>query len=90
MFGQALNPIIRGDGSPKFAMIAILAGAVTNIILDPIFIFGFKWGMIGAAVATVIGQILTAVLSIIYIYRMKIIKPAKSDLKLSGMYVREL
>ncbi len=84
MFGQALNPIIRADGNPKFAMIATLAGAVTNIILDPIFIFGFKWGMMGAAVATVIGQILTAVLSIIYIYRMKIIKPVKSDLKLSG------
>lgn len=41
MFGQAMNPIIRADGSPKFAMISTVAGAVINIILDPIFIFVF-------------------------------------------------
>ena len=58
MFGQAMNPIIRSDGSPGFAMVSTLAGAVVNIILDPVFIFGFRWGMMGAAVATVIGQIL--------------------------------
>lgn len=39
MFGQAMNPIIRSDGSPKFAMVSTVAGAVANIILDPIFIF---------------------------------------------------
>ena len=55
MFGQAMNPVIRADGSPRFAMVSTLAGAVINIILDPIFIFVFKWGMMGAAVATVIG-----------------------------------
>ena len=55
MFGQAMNPVIRADGNPKFAMISTLAGAVINIILDPVFIFVFKWGMMGAAVATVIG-----------------------------------
>lgn len=65
MFGQAMNPIIRADGSPKFAMVSTLAGTVTNIILDPIFIFPLKWGMTGAAVATVIGQIVTAVLGIV-------------------------
>mgnify|MGYP001661509820 CR=1 FL=1 len=53
MFGQAMNPIIRADGNPKFAMISTLAGAVINIILDPIFIFVFKWGMMGAAVSSV-------------------------------------
>ena len=56
MFGQAMNPIIRADGSPKFAMISTLAGAVLNMILDPIFIFAFKWGMMGAAAAKVIGR----------------------------------
>lgn len=71
MFGQAMNPIIRSDGSPKFAMAATLAGAVVNIILDPVFIFGFQWGMMGAAVATVLGQILTAILSIGYLCRMR-------------------
>lgn len=64
MFGQAMNPIIRADGNPKFAMGSTLIGAVINIILDPIFIFAFKWGMMGAAIDTVIGQIVTAVLSI--------------------------
>lgn len=71
MFGQAANPIIRADGNPRFAMIAILIGAITNIILDPIFIYILKWGMMGAAVATVIGQFITAVLSLIYICKMK-------------------
>ncbi len=75
MFGQALNPIIRADGSPKFAMLSTLAGAAANIILDPIFIFGFHWGMMGAAVATVIGQIITAVLAGWYLVHAKMIKP---------------
>ena len=87
MFGQAMNPIIRADGNPKFAMISTLAGAIINIILDPIFIFGFKWGMMGAAVATVIGQIATAVLDVWYLFRAKIIKPAKVDFKLKSKIV---
>ena len=80
MFGQAMNSIIRADGNPKFAMVSTLAGAVANIILDPIFIFIFGWGMMGAAVATVIGQIITALLAIWYIFHMKILKPSKKDL----------
>ena len=79
MFGQSMNPIIRADGTPKFAMISTLSGAVINIILDPIFIFCFKWGMMGAAVATVIGQVLTALLAVWYLMNMKVIKPASGD-----------
>lgn len=82
MFGQAMNPVIRADGSPKFAMISTLAGAITNIILDPIFIFLFKWGMMGAALATVIGQIATAVLAIWYLCHTKVVKLTKGDFKL--------
>ena len=78
MFGQAMNPVIRADGSPKFAMISTLAGAIANIILDPVFIFVFKWGMMGAAVATVIGQMLTAVLAIWYLFHTKSVKLDKS------------
>jgi len=74
MFGQAMNPIIRSDGSPKFAMISTLAGAVVNIIFDPVFIFVFKWGMMGAAVATALGQILTAISAIWYLFHMKAVK----------------
>lgn len=81
MFGQAMNPIIRADGAPKFAMLSTLAGAVINMILDPIFIFTFKWGMMGAAVATVIGQIVTSTLAVWYLCNMKLVKPANSDFK---------
>ena len=79
MFGQAMNPIIRADGNPRFAMASTLAGAVINIILDPIFIFCFRWGMKGAAVATVIGQVATAILAVWYLMNMRIIKPAPGD-----------
>ena len=88
MFGQAMNPVIRADGSPKFAMISTLAGAVINIILDPIFIFGLKWGMMGAAVATVIGQIATALLSVWYLVNMKLVKPSRADFRLGTDIIR--
>lgn len=88
MFGQAMNPIIRSDGSPKFAMVATLAGAITNIILDPIFIFPLKMGMAGAAIATVIGQILTAVLSVWYLSHMKAIRLDKSSFRLHFSLIR--
>ena len=84
MFGQAMNPVIRADGNPKFAMASTLAGAAANIILDPIFIFVFKWGMMGAAVATVIGQVITAALAVWYICHMKTIKPSSKDLKIDS------
>lgn len=84
MFGQAMNPVIRADGNPKFAMISTLAGALINIILDPIFIFVFRWGMMGAAVATVIGQVVTAALSVWYLFHMHIIKPQKGDYRLNA------
>ena len=61
-----MNSVIRADGSPAWAMAAMLAGAITNIILDPVFIFGFKWGMTGAALATVIGQGVTFIITLIY------------------------
>ena len=84
MFGQAMNPIIRADGNPRFAMLSTLAGAAVNIVLDPIFIFICRWGMMGAAVATVLGQVVTAVLSVWYLAHMKIIRPQKGDYRLGG------
>ena len=89
MFGQAMNPVIRADGSPKFAMVSTLAGAVLNMILDPIFIFAFRWGMMGAAVATVIGQIVTAGLAVWYLCHMKLVKPAKTDFKPESIIIRK-
>ncbi len=82
MFGQAMNPIIRSDGSPKFAMVTTVAGAVINIILDPVFIFPMHMGMKGAAIATVAGQIFTAVLSIWYLFHMKVVSLEKSSFRL--------
>ena len=66
-----MNSMIRADGSPKYAMIAMLVGALTNIALDPIFIFGFKWGIAGAAWATVIGQVGSFVMCAVYFFKPK-------------------
>ena len=90
MFGQAMNPVIRSDGSPKFAMASGLAGAAVNIVLDPIFIFGLRWGMMGAAVATVIGQVATAILAVWYLLHMRIIKPAAGDFALRGKVCKRM
>lgn len=88
MFGQAMNPIIRSDGSPKFAMAATLAGAATNLVLDPILIYPLHMGMMGAAVATVLGQILTAGLSIWYLCHMKAVHLRKTSFGLFGGLMR--
>ena len=74
MFGQALNPIVRSDGSPRFAMVSLLAGALTNCVLDPLFIYGFRWGMMGAAAATVAGQVISALMALWYLFRMKAVR----------------
>lgn len=74
MLGYMLNSVIRADGSPAYAMIATVAGAITNIILDPIFIFVLGWGIQGAAWATITGQIITLIVSIIYFTRTKTFK----------------
>ena len=84
MFGQAMNPVIRSDGSPKFAMASTLAGAVVNIILDPVFIYVFKWGMMGAALATILGQILTAIVSVWYLCHMKAVRFERSSFRIHG------
>ena len=90
MFGQAINPIIRSDGSPKYAMISLLAGAITNCILDPIFIFSFKWGMMGAAVATVIGQIVSAVFAFVYLFKIKSVTLKRESFIFKGGTIKEM
>lgn len=81
VFGQAMNPVIRSDGSPKFAMASTLAGAVINLILDPVFIYVMRWGMMGAAVATVLGQVATAAMAIWYLCHMKAVKLNKNSFR---------
>ena len=81
MIGTTLNSIIRADGSPKYAMISMVTGAVLNIILDPIFIFAFNMEVQGAAIATVISQVVTVILNVLYIKKFKNIKINKETLK---------
>ena len=78
----ARNSVIRADGSPQFAMKTMITGAILNIILDPIAIFVLHMGVRGAAIATVIGQIVSAVMSILYIKKFKSVEVNKENLKL--------
>ena len=81
MIGTTLNSIIRADGSPKYAMISMVLGAILNIILDPIAIFVFDMGVKGAAIATIISQFFTFAMNIIYIRKFKSIEVTKEDFK---------
>lgn len=83
MIGTTLNSIIRSDGQPAYAMKTMVIGAVLNTILDPIFIFIFKWGVTGAALATIISQILTFILNVQYLKKIKSIKLNKKSFKLT-------
>lgn len=75
---SSMAGIIRADGNPKYSMAGLLIGCITNIILDPIFIFVFHWGVKGAAWATILGQIFNALLYIAYLRKFKSIKLDKS------------
>lgn len=81
MIGTTLNSIIRADGSPKYAMTSMVIGAILNVILDPIFIFVFHMGVEGAAIATVISQIVTFIMNIVYLRKFKSITLTKKDYK---------
>lgn len=83
MIGTTLNSIIRSDGQPAYAMKTMVIGAILNTILDPIFIFVFKWGVTGAALATIISQILTFILNVLYLKKIKSIKITKKSFKLT-------
>ena len=71
---NVMNSMIRADGSPAYAMAAMLTGAVINLILDPVFIYLMKWGIAGAAWATAIGQIASFLLCAVYFFRPKCFK----------------
>lgn len=79
---SSLSSIIRADGSPRYSMIMLVIGAIINIILDPIFIFVLKKGVEGGAIATVIGQIVSFIIAILYIKKIKSVKLTKEDFKL--------
>lgn len=87
---SAIASIIRADGSPKYSMILLVVGAIINIILDPILIFTFNMGVKGGAIATVIGQIVSCIMALIYIPKIKSVKLEKSDFKLDKSITRTL
>ncbi len=84
MIATILNSVIRADGSPKYAMLSMVAGALLNIILDPIFIFdwGLNMGVAGAAIATILSQFVTFLINILYIRKFKTIKLTRENLKI--------
>lgn len=69
IFNVTMNNIVASEGSSKTAMLALLLGAIANIFLDPVFIYYFKFGVIGAAVATAISQFISTLVYIIYILK---------------------
>lgn len=90
-FAFATNNIIRSEGNAKFAMMAMIIPAVINIILDPIFIFGFNMGVQGAAIATVISQASVTVVILRYFLTGKSsLQLRLSDLKLDFIILKEV
>ena len=87
---SALSQLIRADGSPKYSMVLLVAGAILNIILDPIFIFTFNMGVKGGAIATVIGQIVSFVMAILYLKKVKSVKLEKESFKVDKSITRTL
>ena len=76
--------LIRSDGSPRYSMVVMVTGAVINTCLDPLFIFGFHWGIAGGAAATVIGQIVSCVMAAAYLTRFRTMKLTKDCLKINA------
>lgn len=87
---SAISSIIRADGSPQYSMILLVVGAIINIILDPVFIFGLNMGVTGGAIATVIGQVVSCIMALVYIPKIKSVKLEKSDFRLDKSITRTL
>lgn len=84
MISAAINSMVRADGSPKYAMFSMVIGAILNVILDPVFIFVFHMGVQGAAIATVIGQVASFVVSVVYLPRFKTVHLDAPAFRLKG------
>lgn len=75
---NGIGNLIRADGSPKYSMLCMVAGAAVNTVLDPVFIFALDWGVFGAALATILGQILSFFLALRYLWKFRTIELKKS------------
>ena len=84
MCNMAFTAIIRADGNPKYMMRSMMIGAALNVILDPVFIFYFHWGIKGAALATIIGQVVSGCIALAYLPRYEHFHLKKENLRLKG------
>ena len=84
IFACGLNPSIRTDGNPRYAMTAMMAGCALNFFLTPLFIFGFNMGLAGSAIGTVISQLLSAILVLAYFPRLKTFRLETKNIRLHG------
>ncbi len=82
--------LVRADGSPTMAMACNLTGAIINTVLDAIFVLGLHWGMAGAATATIIGQIVSAIMVIVYLTGFKTVPLLGKHLRPRATYVLEM
>lgn len=82
IFGAGSSMLIRADGSPRYAMVSTMIGALLNIFLDPIFIFALDWGIEGAAFATLIGQVVSTVIALLYFRNFKSVRLFRSCYRL--------
>lgn len=83
ILSTGLNSIIRADGKPQLAMFSMILGAVVNTILDPLFIFVFQWGVRGAALATILGQIMSFIVSGLSAFRLQSVKLHSDSFRLN-------
>ncbi len=90
MIPATLNSLIRADGSPKYAMFSMVLGAIINTVFDPIFIFVFRMGVRGAAIATVMGQVGSFIVSVVYMPRFKSLRLRRSDFRLRARTCRNV
>lgn len=81
VLSTGMSSLIRADGSPRYSMACMLTGALINTVLDPLFIFGFHWGMQGAALATVIGQVVSGVMVLRYVTRFRSVRLTRADFR---------
>lgn len=84
------NHLIRADRSPTYSMTCVLTGAVINTVLDPLFIFGFHWGIKGAAAATVIGQAVSGLMVIVYFGRLRKMDLSRAKLRPRAEFLRAI
>ncbi len=90
MCNMAFTAIIRADGNPQYMMRSMLIGAGLNVVLDPIFIFVFQWGILGAALATIIGQIVSGLIALAYLPRFVHFSLRRSNLRLRAQRVWDI